>query len=154
MKRFTLPAIAAILVVSSGPAFALETSVTKQSSMSPDALWKKIGDFCGIRSWIPAVENCVLSQGGKQRTITLKGGGEVVERLDKWDDANRSYSYSILSSPLPVDDYHSTLSVLPSGSGSTLKWVGTYKAKGTSDAEAKKTMDGIYEASANELLGG
>ena len=68
-------------------AFALESTVTVKSSMPPDAVWKKIGDFCGIKSWIPAVSGCVISADGKQRTVSLKNGGEVVERLDNWDDA-------------------------------------------------------------------
>ena len=34
---------------SAGPAFALDSSVTMTSSMSPDDLWKKVGDFCRHR---------------------------------------------------------------------------------------------------------
>jgi hypothetical protein len=155
MARLTLSVgVATILAISTAHALALETSVTQRSSMPPDALWKKIGDFCGIKSWIPAVQDCVISPNGKQRTVMLKGGGEVVESLDNWDDAKHSYSYSILSSPLPVEDYHSTISVVPDAGGSMLVWRGTYKAKGMSDADAKKTMDGIYAAGAKDLLGG
>jgi hypothetical protein len=62
---------AAVLLASTGMAFALDSSVTMTSSMSPDALWKKIGDFCGIGDWHPAVEKCVLSSDGKQRTLSL-----------------------------------------------------------------------------------
>lgn len=126
--------------------------------MPPDALWKKIGNFCGVKSWLPPVENCTLSQNGKLRTITLKGGGQIVERLDHWDNAHHSYSYSLVSSPLPVEYYHSTISVVPDAGGSVLKWRGTYKAKeGATDAqvaEVKKTVDGLYAAGAKGLLGG
>lgn len=74
MARLTMPVgVAAILAVWTVNALALETSVTQRSSISPDALWKKIGDFCGIKSWIPAVQDRALSQGGKQRTVTLRG---------------------------------------------------------------------------------
>jgi hypothetical protein len=65
---------------------------------SERAVWKKIGDFCGIKSWIPAVSGCVISPDGKQRTVSLKGGGEVVERLDNWDDAKRSVSGALTPS--------------------------------------------------------
>ena len=100
------------------------------SSMSADALWKKVGDFCGIASWHPAFEKCVLSADGKQRTLSLKGGGTIVEALERWDDANHSYQYTILSGPLPVTNYHSTISVTPDAKGAALKWMGTYDAKG------------------------
>ena len=140
-------------LISIGPAFALESSLTATSSMSPEALWKKIGDFCGIANWHPAVEKCVLSADGKQRTLSLKGGGTIVEALENRDDANHAYTYAIISSPLPVANYHSTISVSPDPKGSSLKWVGTYDAKGASDADAKKVIDGIYDTGEKTLVG-
>jgi hypothetical protein len=144
----------AAVLLSAGAAFALDSSVIMTSSMSPDALWKKVGGFCGIRDWHPAAEKCVLSADGKQRTISLKGGGTLVEGLESVDDANHTYTYTILSGPLPVANYHSTISVLPDAKGSSLKWVGKYDAKGASDADAKKVIDGIYEAGEKALVGG
>jgi hypothetical protein len=144
----------AAVLLSAGAAFALDSSVIMTSSMSPDALWKKVGGFCGIGDWHPAAEKCVLSEDGKQRTISLKGGGTLVEGLESVDDANHTYTYTILSGPLPVANYHSTISVLPDAKGSSLKWVGKYDAKGASDADAKKVIDGIYEAGEKALVGG
>jgi hypothetical protein len=151
--RYAPLAATAALIVCSTSAFALDSSVTMQSSMTPDALWKKVGDFCGIASWHPAIEKCVLSADGKQRTLSVKGGGAVVETLENWDDANRSYKYTIVSGPLPVDNYHSTISVTADPKGSALTWVGTYDAKGAPDADAKKTMDGVYEDGVKALTG-
>jgi hypothetical protein len=154
MRIVKISVAAAAFLMSVGAAFALESSVTMTSSMSPDALWKKIGDFCGIANWHPAVEKCVLSADGKQRTISLKGGGTIVERLENLDPANHAYTYAIVSSPLPVANYHSTISVSADPKGSSLKWVGKYDAKGASDADAKKAIDGIYEAGEKALVGG
>ncbi len=153
--RTTLPltAIAAV-IVSTTAAFALDSSVTTPSSLSPDALWKKVGDFCGIGSWHPAIEKCVLSADGKQRTLSLKGGGTIVESLVNWDAANRSYTYAIVSGPLPVTNYQSTISVITDAKGSALKWTGKYDAKGAPDADAKKVIDGIYESGGKALAGG
>ena len=95
--RYTVLAALAALAISSTAALAIDSSVTMTSSMSPDALWKKVGDFCGIASWHPAIEKCTLSADGKQRTLSLKGGGTVVEALENWDNANHSYTYTILS---------------------------------------------------------
>lgn len=145
---------AAVLLTSTSAAFALDSSVTMTSSMSPDALWNKIGDFCGIGDWHPAVEKCVLSADGKQRTLSLKGGGTIVEALESVDNANHAYTYTILSGPLPVANYHSTISVSADPKGSALKWVGKYDAKGAPDADAKKVIDGIYESGEKALVGG
>ena len=134
--RYTALAAIAVLGFGTASASALDSTVIMTSSMSTDALWKKVGDFCGIASWHPAIEKCVLGADGKQRTLSLKGGGTVVEALENWDDANRSYTYTILSGPLPVTNYHSTVSVATDPKGSALKWMGTYDAKDASDAEA------------------
>jgi hypothetical protein len=154
MRIATLSAAAATLFISTGVACALDSSVTMTSSTPPDALWKKIGSFCGIGDWHPAVEKCVLSADGKQRTLSLKGGGTLVEGLESVDDANHTYTYTILSGPLPVTNYHSTISVSPDPKGSSLKWIGKYDAKGASDADAKKVIDGIYEGGEKALIGG
>jgi hypothetical protein len=152
--RYTALAAIAVLGVTTVSAFALDSNVTMTSSISTDALWKKVGDFCGIAAWHPAIEKCVLSADGKQRTLSLKGGGTIVEALENWDAANRSYRYTILSGPLPVANYHSTIGVAADPKGSALKWTGTYDAKGASDADAKKAIDGVYEAGAKVLTGG
>ena len=151
--RYTACAAMVALGVSTASAFALDSSVTMTSPQSAEALWKKVGDFCGIANWHPAVEKCVLSADGKQRTLSLKGGGTIVETLENWDDAKHSYSYTIVSGPLPVANYHSTISVTADPKGSALKWIGKYDAKGAPDADAKKAIDGVYELGAKALTG-
>jgi len=146
-----IPAVAAALAFSVVSAGAVESTYRAASTAAPDAVWKKVGDFCGIASWHPAVEKCALSRSGKERTLSLKGGGTIVERLVSRDDASRQYTYKIISSPLPVKDYVSTIKVVPQGSGSSIEWTGKYKAKGASDADAQKTIDGIYKAGADVL---
>jgi Polyketide cyclase / dehydrase and lipid transport len=154
MRIAEISVAAVTVLISASAAFALDSSVTMRSSASPDALWKKIGGFCGIGDWHPAVEKCVLSADGKQRTLSLKGGGTLVEALESVDNANHTYTYTILSGPLPVANYHSTISVSPDPKGSSLKWVGKYDAKGAPDADAKKVIDGIYESGEKALVGG
>jgi len=67
------------------------------------------------------------------------------------DAAARSYTYSIVSGPLPVANYTSTISVAADGAGSTVTWVGKYDAKGVSDADSMKTIDGVYDAGLKAL---
>jgi hypothetical protein len=130
---------------------AVESNYTATSTATPEAVWKKVGDFCGIATWHPAIEKCVLSDDGKMRTLSLKGGGTIVETLVSRDENAHLYTYKIVSSPLPVSDYVSTIKVLPEGSGSLIVWTGNYKAKGASDADAKTTIDGIYKAGVDAI---
>jgi len=136
----------ATLLLSGLAAQALESGAKAASKLSADALWAKVGDFCGIAKWHPAIEKCELSADGRTRTLSLKGGGAIVEALVKMDPAARSYTYSIVSGPLPVANYISTISVAADGAGSTVTWVGKYDAKGASDTESMKAIDGVYQS--------
>ena len=126
----------AVLALGASGASALE--VTKQV---PDKVWAAIGDFCGIAKWHPAVEKCTseTKDGVLMRTLSLKGGGAILEKQVKRDDAAMSYTYAIIESPLPVANYVSTISVAKAGAGSTITWTGKFDAKGAPDAKA---MDG------------
>ena len=79
MSRIVTAGAMAVLAFSALPASAVESTYKADSSASVEASWKKVGDFCGIASWHPAIEKCELSEGGKIRTLSLKGGGTVVE---------------------------------------------------------------------------
>ena len=143
--------LAAAFCLCAGPAFAIDSSVSATSKASPAEVWAKIGDFCGIGNWHPAVAKCTLSDGGKVRHLDLKGGGSIVEREEGRDDAAHSYGYTIVESPLPVANYHSRIAVMADGAGSKIVWTGKYDAKGASDADAKKVVDGIYQGGLDAL---
>ena len=69
MRVNAIIAALATLIVSTVPALSLESTMTVSSPLSPDELWKKVGDFCGLAAWSPAIESCFLSEDGKQRTV-------------------------------------------------------------------------------------
>ncbi|GEP06943.1 SRPBCC family protein [Methylobacterium oxalidis] len=147
MKTLTFSAVA-LAAVAVAPASALEVSKSVDVAAPPAKVWQTIRDFCGIGNWHPAVEKCEPStkEGKAVRTLSLKGGGTIVEEQLARDDKKMDYSYTILQSPLPVSDYKSTIMVMPSGSGSKVQWQGTFKAKGADDAKAKEVITGIYDA--------
>ena len=149
----TAVAASAALLMSGLAAHALDTSAKASSKLSADAMWTKIGDFCGISKWHPAFEKCELSADGKTRTLFLKGGGgTIVEALVKMDAAGKSYTYSILNSgPVPVANYTSTISVAADGAGSVVTWTGKYDAKGAPDADVQKAIQGVYDGGLKAL---
>lgn len=145
-RTLTLPALA--LLAGTVPGLALEAAKSIDIAAPPAKVWATIGDFCGIGQWHPAIERCAPSlEGGKPlRTLSLKGGGTLVEQQTMRDDKAMSYGYAIVSGPLPVNDYTSTLSVVPKGTGSTVNWSGRFQAKGVPDAVAVDAISGIYES--------
>ena len=138
-SRSVLAAIT-VLVASTISAFALKSTVTARSSLSQEALWQIVSDFCAMPLWHPEVEDCVLSADGKVRTLSLFGGGKAEQVLEYRDDANHSYAFSA-APRLPVVNYHSKVSVIAQGKGSALQLIATYEARGVSDADAKRVVD-------------
>ena len=62
-----------------------------------------------------------------------------------------SYSYEIIESPLPVQNYKATISVAADGDQTKVDWKSTFEAKGASDDDAKKVIDGIFKAGLDNL---
>ena len=120
---------------------------------SPDKVWAAIGDYCGIAAWLPPIAKCEMAEtGGKKvRTLTTTDGGVLIESLENWDDAGMSYSYRFQSSPLPVDNYISTIKVSGAGEGSTVEWSSTFDPKGVSETDARKIIVDIYRLGLNKL---
>ncbi|MGY8668593.1 SRPBCC family protein [Bradyrhizobium sp. UFLA05-109] len=140
-NRSILAAIA-VLVASTISVSALESTVTARSSLSLEALWQTVGDFCATALWNPVVEDCVLSTDGKMRTLSLFEGRKVEQVLENWDGANHSYAFSGALGLSEVN-VHSKVSVIAVGKGSALQLTVTYEAKGVSDADAKRAVDGL-----------
>lgn len=146
MRATVLAATALALL--SAPLAAQSLSVNRSLNVvaSPERVWELIGDFCDIQEWHSVIASCTLVPGdGKQRLLTTGDGGELVERETARDQY--SYSYVILTSPLPVADYASTLSVAANDGGSTVMWQGRFAAaEGVEDAQATEVMEGVYDA--------
>jgi hypothetical protein len=152
MKKIALIAIMTALGATS--AFALDAHYSKDTPAAAATAWAGIGDFCGISAWHPAVEKCELSQkdGATFRTLSLKGGGTILEQLVEQNDKAMTLTYTIIEGALPVANYKSTLKVVPKGDGAAYDWSGSFDAKGASDADAVKTINGVYAAGIDSLV--
>jgi hypothetical protein len=113
------------------------------------ALWAQFGGWCAIAEWHPAVKSCEETKEGDTefRTLTLQDGGKIKEKL--LDRGNASYRYEIIESPLPVKNYEAQFTVTPDDDDLdevNIVWAATYDAAdGKEDAEARKTIDGIFK---------
>jgi len=146
-----LPLALAMLGLSVVPAMALEVSAVATVPGKSKEVWNKIGSFCSIKDWHPVVAKCEKSKegGATFRTLTTKDGGTIKEKLLKKTD--HSYTYEIIESPLPVQNYKATISVAADGDQTKVEWKGTFEAKGASDDDAKKVIAGIYQAGLDNL---
>ncbi|UOM34271.1 SRPBCC family protein [Acuticoccus sp. I52.16.1] len=148
MTRTTTLTLALAVCLAAPAALAADAARTIKTAAVPEATWEAVGDFCAIAAWHPAVTKCELSDNGgtPRRTLTLDGGGTIVEDLVGRDDDAMSYTYRIIESPLPVAGYESTIKVSAEGEGSRVDWNGSFEPSGASEDEALTVIEGIYDA--------
>ncbi|HEY8333180.1 MAG TPA: SRPBCC family protein [Tardiphaga sp.] len=132
-----LPLSAALLLAFVSTAFAhgptpQKVEETIAIKAPPDVVWKVVKDFAGLSGWHAAVASCAGEGGngnGAMRTFTLKSGGELVDSLDEYDEAAKSYSYRLAKENVeafPVSFYSDTLTVKAAGDGSEVEWIGRF----------------------------
>ena len=124
---------------------------------TPAQTWDRIQDFMAWPAWHPAFASTQLVKGdgnskGSIRLLTAKDGAQFTEELLTHDAHTHVVEYRILNSPAPVTGYVSTLQVKEAKAGSSVVWSSSFKVKpGTSDADAKKAIAGIYRLGLDNL---
>ena len=128
-----------------------------------DAVWAQIKDFDALAKWHPAVAESPADKGnteGSVRNIKIKGGGALVETLERYNEAGKSYSYRAKDGgALPVTNYTSTITVSADGNKSTVEWRGAfYRAfpnndppPDQNDEAAVKAVTGVYKGGLENL---
>ena len=122
------------------------TNVSIEIPASVDQVWQLMGGFDSLPDWLPFIPKSMVSEGGRVRTLTTSDGGTVIERLEAFDNRQRSYSYSIIQAPFPVVDYLSTIAVVATADSNItrVEWSGSFTPVNVSDADAEALFSGIY----------
>jgi hypothetical protein len=116
-----------------------------------DQVWQLIGGFNTLPDWLPFIPKSELSEGGRVRSLQTADGAVVVERLEAFDNAGKTYSYSILQAPFPATDYLATISVEAQGQGARVTWSGRFTPVGVSNKEVEDLFAGIYQGGLEAL---
>jgi mxaD protein len=136
-------------------------------SAQPDEVWRVLKRFDGLKDWHPAFSASPIISGkdgqvGAIRRLTVKDGPSFTEELLALDEQNRSFTYNVIESPLPITDYLSSVGVKANAAGgTTVVWVGQFRRKnaldnppeGESDAGAVAFITGAYRAGLTNLKG-
>jgi len=131
-----------------------EVIVKQEVRASADAVWELVRDFGGVAQWSSAIESCdVEGEGiGAVRTLGLGAAGAIRERLESLDDATRTFSYSIIDGPLPVDNYLATLKVIDRGADACeVDWRSTFDPKGAPEEQVQSIIRGVYDGGIAEI---
>jgi len=127
---------------------ALSAKHRVELAAQPAELWQKIGGWCAIADWHPAVATCEETEedGAQYRMLTLADGGGVI-REKLLEQSEMSYRYTILDGPLPVANYTASLEVsADDDGGSGVMWRGSFDANGLSDDETTALLNSVYQA--------
>ena len=118
-----------------------------------DMVWAKVRDFNGLADWHPAVASSTIENGepsdrvGCVRNFTLHEGGDLRERLLAHSDVDRYHTYSILDSPMPVENYIATLRLreITDGDGTFAEWTAEFDTE--AEAEMRELIgNGVFQA--------
>ena len=96
-----------------------EVYVSSVIGASADNVWARIRDFNALPSWHPAIAESRIEGGapsdqvGCVRAFHTKDGGFIREKLLALSDFEFACTYSILESPMGVENYIATLKLTP-----------------------------------------
>lgn len=123
----TICTLSGFLATSAGAA-DYEIKRTLQLTPSIAQVWNLTGDFCDIDDWHPGISACSLKviEGKLHRVLTTTGGEKIVERRVA-SEQGLSYTYTISSSPYPVEKFTATFSVEPID-GTSITWVARFSS--------------------------
>ncbi len=131
-----------------------EVRVEQELPAAADAVWRRLRDFGGIGSWSPSVTSCDVEGSGVGAVRTIRVGQAVIrERLESFDDAQRSFSYSVLEGTLPVASFLGRISISAAGtSRSRILWTAAFETTGLSPERVRELTGGI-ESSFARVIG-
>ena len=120
-----------------------------------ERVWAKVRDFNNLPEWHPKFSRSHIEDGlpsdriGCIRNFDIAGGGGTIrERLLTLSDIQHTFTYCILTSPLPVEGYVATLKLYPVTVGNRTVGVWTAEFTVTGGKEAD-----VVDAVANGTFG-
>ena len=110
--------------------------VSRVIPAQPGAVWAIVRDFNALPDWTGFVAESRIEQNfasdkvGCIRNFRLKDGGRIRERLLALSDYEMSCTYSILESPMGVENYVATLRLIPvtDGDQTFVEWSAEFDA--------------------------
>ena len=127
---------------------------------SVDRVWTVIRDFNGLPDWHPLVAESEIETGapadqvGCVRAFKLKDGGFIRERLLTLSDKDYTCTYSILESPMGVENYVATLKLTPvtDGDRTFSEWSAEFDCPADREAELVDLIgQGVFQGGFDAL---
>lgn len=118
-----------------------------------EKVWNLVRDFNNIGRWHPDVIESRLESGsgqeaGAERSVRLRNGMSIRERLLAISPEAHSYKYSVIESPLPMRDHESTVQLTPINDSRTrVTWTARFQVmEGNAKAFGEGVKAGVLDA--------
>jgi hypothetical protein len=127
---------------------------------SPDTVWARIRDFNGLPQWHPGIADSRIENSepsdkvGCIRHFHTRDGGTIREKLLALSDYEYSCTYSILESPMGVDNYIATLKLTPvtDGMRTFAEWTAEFDCdEGREAALTQSIGQGVFQGGFDAL---
>jgi carbon monoxide dehydrogenase subunit G len=164
LRRATLIALLTVPLLASAHGPTRQKVVETINIDAPAAaVWARIKNFSALQDWHPAVAESHASDGnnlGSVRIVKIKGGGQIEESLEAWDEAQMKYTYRAKDGgALPVSNYTSTLRVTGDASKCQVEWRGAFyrgypnndPPPDQNDEAAVRAVTGVYQGGLAQL---
>jgi hypothetical protein len=124
------------------------------------SVWAMVRNFNALPNWTPFVvesrieQNMPPDQVGCIRNFRLKDGGKIRERLLALSDYDMSCTYSILESPMGVENYIATLALTPitDGNATFASWKAEFECAEERENDLIKSIgQGVFQAAFTSL---
>ena len=125
-----------------------------------DAVWQRIRDFNGMPNWNPFIAESRIEQNlpsdriGCVRNFRTRDGGTIRERLLTLSDYDYECAYSILESPMGVENYVATLKLTPitDGNRTFAEWSAEFDCDPARERELSQTIgQGVFQGGFDAL---
>jgi hypothetical protein len=125
-----------------------------------EQVWGRVRDFNGLPDWTPFVAHSRIEGGlasdriGCVRNFQLRDGGTIREQLLALSDFDYTCTYSIIESPMGVENYVATLRLLPvtDGNRTFAEWSAEFDCAAGREAElADHIGHGVFQAAFDSL---
>jgi Polyketide cyclase / dehydrase and lipid transport len=111
-------------------------------------VWARVRDFNGLPNWHPAIAESRIENGepadkvGCVRAFRLRNGDTLREKLLGLSDYDMFCTYSILESPMGVENYIATLRLTPvtDGERTFIEWSAEFDCPPDREAELVTTI--------------
>lgn len=125
-----------------------------------DDVWSRIRDFNALPIWHPSIADSRIENNqpsdriGCVRYFHLRDGGLIRERLLALSDYDFTCSYSILESPMGVENYVATLKLTPITDGGRCfaEWSAEFDCAPSREAELSQLIgQGVFQVGFDAL---